>query len=107
MYIANLERQLALIEEEELAKLKKMEELGQDYLSTSSDEEYDKIVRERRIKRKKKKLEDIHNNMKFNHTKKFNLTIPVPFGFDIRDKSKKVTIREKKLKEMLEEKREK
>lgn len=55
-------------------------------------------MREKRLKRKKQKLLDIHNNMKFNYNKKFNVTIPVPFGFDIRDKSKKLTIREKKLK---------
>lgn len=45
--------------------------------------------------------------MKYKHSKKFNVTIPVPFLFDIRDKSKKVSIREKRVKEMIEEKREK
>ena len=44
------------MEEEERARLKKMEELGEDFLSTSSDEEFDKVVRERTIRRKKKKL---------------------------------------------------
>ena len=107
MYIANLERQLAILEEEEMAKLKKMEELGQDYLSTSSDEEFDQVVRNRTLQRKKKKLEDIHRNMKYNPKKKFNVTIPMPFLFDVRDKSKKVTIRERRVKEMVEEKREK
>lgn len=43
--------------------------------------------------------------MKFKPTKKFNVTIPVGFKFDARDKVKKESIREKKLKEMLNEKR--
>ena len=40
----------------------------------------------------------------FDSDKKFNVTIPIPFGFDSRDKKKKESIREKKLKEMLAEK---
>ena len=40
----------------------------------------------------------------FDANKKFNVTIPMPFGFDSRDKKKKESIREKKVKEMLAEK---
>jgi hypothetical protein len=43
--------------------------------------------------------------LKYDYTKKFNVTIPIPFGFDRRDKEKKGSIREEKLKQMLEEKR--
>ncbi len=35
------------------------------------------------------------------------MTIPLPFGFDSRDKQKKVSIREKKVREMMEEKEKK
>jgi hypothetical protein len=35
------------------------------------------------------------------------VTIPLPFGFDSRDKQKKVSIREKKVREMMEEKEKK
>ena len=81
--------------------------MGEDYLSTSSDEEFDKIVREKRLKRKIKKIEDIRKGLNYEHNKKFNVTIPVPFKFDERDKGKKMSIREKKLKQMLEDKRNK
>lgn len=36
---------------------------------------------------------------------KYGVTVPQPFGFDIRDKQKSVTIREKKVEAMVDEKR--
>ena len=59
-------------------------------------------MRQKRIQRKKDKILQIRNQNTFSHDKKFNVTIPVPFAFDLPDKSKKVSIREQKLKEMLE-----
>ena len=47
---------------------------------------------------------DIHKQNAFQHGKKFHVTIPQPFGFDARDKHKRVSIREQKLREMMEEK---
>lgn len=40
--------------------------------------------------------------MNYDRKKKYNVTIPVAFGFDQRDKNKKMSIREKRVKEMLE-----
>lgn len=60
-------------------------------------------MRQKRIQRKKDKILQIRNQNQFSHDKKFNVTIPTPFAFDTRDKSKKVSIREQKLKEMLDE----
>ena len=36
---------------------------------------------------------------------KYGLTVPKPFGFDMRDKTKIKTIRERKVEEMVEEKK--
>lgn len=36
---------------------------------------------------------------------KYGVTVPRPFGFDMRDKGKSKTIRERKVEEMVEEKR--
>jgi hypothetical protein len=36
---------------------------------------------------------------------KYGLTVPKPFGFDMRDKTKTKTIRERKVEEMVEEKK--
>ena len=102
VYIRNLERQLRLLDEEEA---RRQEKYGGDGMeSTSSDEEFSQVIRQKRIDRKKKKLQEIRNQNAFAHGKKFNETIPRAFGFDTRDKSKKVSIREQKLREMLEEK---
>jgi hypothetical protein len=38
-------------------------------------------------------LAEIRKNNKFDYQKKFNVTIPVGFGFDKRDKEKKISIR--------------
>ena len=43
--------------------------------------------------RKHEKLAEIKKSLKYDYTKKFNVTIPVAFGFDKRDKEKKVSIR--------------
>lgn len=58
-------------------------------------------MRQKRIQRKKDKILQIRSLNQFSHDKKFNITIPTPFAFETRDK--KVSIREQKLKEMLEE----
>ena len=47
VYLANLERQLAIIEEEERRKLQKLEE-GEEP-STSSDEEFEQEIRRKKI----------------------------------------------------------
>lgn len=36
---------------------------------------------------------------------KYGVTVPQPFGFDMRDKSKTKTIRERKIDEMIAEKK--
>ena len=40
----------------------------------------------------------------FDTNKKFNVTIPVPYAFESRDKHKKMSIRQKKVQMMLDEK---
>jgi len=50
-------------------------------------------MKQKRIQRKKDKILQIRNQNTFSHGKKFNVTIPVPFAFDVRDKGKKVSIR--------------
>ena len=95
----NLERQLAIIEEEE--RLKREKEASEDYETASSDEEFNEIIRKKQIKRKRDKLKAIRNANNFKADKKFNVTIPQPFGFDTRDKAKKPSIRERKLREMM------
>jgi hypothetical protein len=82
-----LEKQLELIEAEEGERQKRMDEGG----ISSSDEEYSKELRQRRLKRKKEKLKSIQNANNFKAGKKFNLTIPTGFAFDSRKKP--VTIR--------------
>ena len=100
VYIQNLQRQLKIIEDEQA---KKREKYGDDFES-SSDEEFNESIRQKRIKRKKDKILQIRSQNTFSHDKRFNVTIPAPFGFDTRDKHKRVSIREQKLKEMLDEK---
>ena len=45
------------------------------------------------MKRKQDKLKAIRMGNNFDASKKFNVTIPIPFGFDVRDKKKKESIR--------------
>lgn len=101
VYIQNLMRQLAIIEEEETLRKQKY---GDNWDTASSDEEFNQQIRDKQKKRKQEKIKAIRNSNNFDADKKFNVTIPNPFGFDSRDKTKKVSIRERKLKEMLEEK---
>lgn len=97
----NLYRQLAIIEEEERLKREKN---GDNDDTASSDEEFNDVIRQKQIKRKQDKLKEIRQANNFDTSKKFNVTIPQAFGFEVRDKKKKLTIRERKFNEMMAEK---
>ena len=101
VYLENLHRQLAIIEAEEKLKIEKY---GDTNETASSDEEFNQVIRKKQIKRKQDKLKAIKMANNFDANKKFNVTIPLPFGFDARDKKKKESIRERRVREMLEEK---
>lgn len=60
------------------------------------------MIRSKRIKRKQNKLKEIRSGNNFDSSKKFNVTIPSPFDFDSRDKDRKVSIRERKMQEVLQ-----
>ena len=97
----NLYRQLAIIDEEE--RLRK-EKNGENDDTASSDEEFNEVIRQKQIKRKQNKLKEIRQANNFDTGKKFNVTSPQAFGFDARDKKKKISIRERKFNEMMVEK---
>ena len=102
VYMENLYRQLAIIEEEE--RLRREKNGDNDNTASSSDEEFNEAIRQKQIKRKQNKLKEIRQANNFDASKKFNVTIPQAFGFDARDKKKKISIRERKFNEMMAEK---
>lgn len=61
-------------------------------------------MKERRVRRFLEKIESQKKNLKADENRIYNVTIPVPFQMDLRSATKKTTIRERKLKDMLLEK---
>lgn len=100
LYLRQLEVQMLKLEAEQAKK----EQKETESTDSESDSEYANVVKERRLRRFREKMESLNKNLKADENRVYNVTIPVPFQMDIRAANKKPTIRERKVKEMLMEK---